>query len=367
MNKKVSDLKNGLIGVLILALGVFTLGKISQAEGMAPEIPAGLSVSPNSNSELNLSWTAATDSDTPSSQLTYLVFRDGTQVATTTAGSISYADTALTAGTSYSYTLIAVDPEGNQSAATTAVSGSTNYGDIPDAPINLTATPMSPNEIHLMWNAASTSTTTLISEYQIYRNGTKVASSSTTSYHDLGLSPSTAYNYSVTAKTQGGNTSVMSQTVNATTLGESTPPAPTSTPVNLAGWIAIPLSVYNSVWNASSTPAGTGTPITYDAHNYPMWNGHYITCEGFIDDDPAHHTTNPNDTDPAHNVGKNCPGGAPKQPTINQWNMWNMMQQDNNWQGIMPLKFWMHGDNGMAEWVVIPLTKQSLTKLYNAM
>ncbi len=373
MNKTTNRAKNSIIAALILALGAFTFGRISLAVGAPPQTPTDLSVSPASNTEMNLSWTAATDPDTSASNLTYLVYRDGIQVATTTAGSISYADTALNEGTNYSYTLIAVDPEGNQSSATTDVAGSTYYGEIPAAPANLTATPMSSSEIHLAWDAAATtSTSTLVSEYQIYRGGTKVATSSLASYHDTGLLPSTMYSYTVTAKTQGGNTSVMSAIVNATTLASSTPetpPAgePTTTPMNISGWIAIPLSVYNSVWNASSTPAGSSTPITYDAHNYPMWNGHYITCEGFIDDDMAHHTTLSTDTDPAHNIGKNCPGGAPQQPAINQWNMWNMMQHDNNWQGVMPLKFWMHDNTSLSEWVVIPLTKESLGKLYNRM
>ena len=371
MAKSTSHLKNMVIVALIFALGAFTFGRISWAVGSPPESPTGLSVSPNSNTEMNLSWTAATDTDTSSSQLTYLVFRDGTQVATTTAGSVSFADTGLNAGTGYSYTLIAQDPDGNQSAATTAVTASTNYGEVPAVPLNLTAVPVSSSEIDLTWDASTTtSTSTIISEYQIYRDGVKIATSTALSFQNTGLSPSTAYAYAVVAKTQGGNVSVMSESVNATTLAESggTPtPTPTTTPISLSGWMAIPLSIYNSVWNATSTPGSTSTPITYDSHGYPMWNGHYVTCEGFIDDDPAHHTTNPNDTDPAHNLGKNCPGGAPKQPTINQWNMWNMAQNDNNWQNVMPLKFWMHDNNNLSEWVVIPLTNENIGKLYNAM
>jgi len=45
-------------------------------------------------------------------------------------------------------------------------------------------------------------------------------------------------------------------------------------------------------------------------NGYPTLNGNFVDCDGNIDADPSHHTTNPNDTDPGHHLGQNCPAGS---------------------------------------------------------
>lgn len=70
----------------------------------------------------------------------------------------------------------------------------------PSAPANLSASPVSPSEIDLSWKA-STAGTYAIAGYHIYVNGasTPIASVTTTSYQNTGLSANTAYSYTVTA------------------------------------------------------------------------------------------------------------------------------------------------------------------------
>ena len=85
-----------------------------------PSVPAGLSATAVSSTQINLSWTASTDNVGVTG---YDVFRNGTQVGTTTT--TSYQDTGLTAGTTYSYTVAAYDAAGNVSAQSTAASATT--------------------------------------------------------------------------------------------------------------------------------------------------------------------------------------------------------------------------------------------------
>ena len=72
-----------------------------------------------SASEIDLSWTAATDL---AGVAGYKIFRDGgtTPIGTVTTGT-TFADTGLAASSTHHYTLVAFDAVGNQSAPSTAV------------------------------------------------------------------------------------------------------------------------------------------------------------------------------------------------------------------------------------------------------
>ena len=86
----------------------------------APSTPGGLSGTAASSSQVNLSWNASTDNVGVTG---YTIFRNGTQVGTSTG--TSYSDTGLTASTAYSYTVKARDAAGNVSAASSGVSVTT--------------------------------------------------------------------------------------------------------------------------------------------------------------------------------------------------------------------------------------------------
>ncbi|MFD4762197.1 glycoside hydrolase family 6 protein [Streptomyces sp. NPDC058439] len=89
----------------------------------APTVPTGLKVTGKTSGSVSLSWTASTD-DTGVSA--YDVYRAGTKVGS--SASTSYTDTGLTASTTYSYTVRARDAAGNVSAASAAVSATTDQG-----------------------------------------------------------------------------------------------------------------------------------------------------------------------------------------------------------------------------------------------
>lgn len=95
-----------------------------------PSVPTGLTATAASSSQINLSWTASTDNVRVDG---YYVYRNGgvTPIATTSA--TAYADTGLTASTTYGYVVAAFDPSGNVSATTSPASATTLAGAQPPA------------------------------------------------------------------------------------------------------------------------------------------------------------------------------------------------------------------------------------------
>lgn len=85
---------------------------------------------------------------------------------------------------------------------------------IPTAPTGLAGTTISSVSLTFSLNSAATS-------YNIYRNGSKVASTNSNSYIDSGLSANTTYTYTVTAGNNSGE-SPQSSAVNATLCGPPT-------------------------------------------------------------------------------------------------------------------------------------------------
>lgn len=85
-----------------------------------PSVPTGLTATPLSSSQINLSWNASSDNVGVAG---YRLYRDGLLLASTT--SIFYSDTILSPTTSYSYRLAAFDTAGNQSAQCNAVTAQT--------------------------------------------------------------------------------------------------------------------------------------------------------------------------------------------------------------------------------------------------
>ncbi|MFF6958696.1 PHB depolymerase family esterase [Streptomyces sp. NPDC008317] len=79
--------------------------------------PTGLKVTGTTDTTASLSWAAVTGA------ASYTVYRAGTKVGTST--SAAYTDSGLTAGTSYAYTVAAVDSAGTVGAASGAVTATT--------------------------------------------------------------------------------------------------------------------------------------------------------------------------------------------------------------------------------------------------
>ncbi|GGQ27518.1 hypothetical protein GCM10010266_58590 [Streptomyces griseomycini] len=87
-----------------------------QGTGALPA-PTGLTVTGTTDTTASLSWKAVPDA------ASYIVHRGGTKVGTTT--STSYTDTGLATGTTYSYTVAAVDSAGAAGAVSSAAAATT--------------------------------------------------------------------------------------------------------------------------------------------------------------------------------------------------------------------------------------------------
>jgi hypothetical protein len=125
----------------------------------------------------------------------------------------------------------------------------------PNTPTNVVATAASATEIDLSWSASSNATS-----YAVYRSGSQLATTATTSYDDLTVAPNTEYCYTIVGVNSGGN-SAPSTPACATT---PTAPAP-STPTNVVA-IAEATNEINVTWSASTGAAAYivergGTPV----------------------------------------------------------------------------------------------------------
>lgn len=86
----------------------------------------------------------------------------------------------------------------------------------PSVPANLAATAVSQSQINLSWSASTDDTG--VTNYLIYRDGSLVATlGNVTSYADTGLTPSTLYSYTVSARDAATNESAQSSSASATT------------------------------------------------------------------------------------------------------------------------------------------------------
>lgn len=122
----------------------------------------------------------------------------------------------------------------------------------PSAPSNVVASGTSSTQIDVSWQASTDNVA--VAGYNIYRNGTKVTNVTGLKYSDTGLTPETAYSYSVEAYDAAGNKSTMSSLATASTLKSPDQTDP-STPSSLTATAKSPTQVALS-WKASSDNVG---------------------------------------------------------------------------------------------------------------
>jgi chitodextrinase len=123
------------------------------ADTTPPSIPVGVAATANGPTQIDLSWSPS--SDPGAGVAGYTVYRNGSPVGTPTG--TSFADAGLTANTTYSYTVDAVDTSNNHSAQSSPPVTATTDQDttVPTAPATLTATAVSAARIDLAWSAST--------------------------------------------------------------------------------------------------------------------------------------------------------------------------------------------------------------------
>src|SRR5262249_28387736 len=158
--------------------------------------------------QVNLSWGAATDNVGVTGYQIERCQGSGcsnfAQIATTS--NTTFNNTGLTASTSYSYRVRAVDAANNTGAYSNTSSATTlaNGGDTtpPSPPGSLSGRAAGSTQINLGWGAASDNVG--VTGYLIERcqgagcsNFAQIATTSNTSYNNTGLTASTSYSYRV--------------------------------------------------------------------------------------------------------------------------------------------------------------------------
>src|SRR2546427_1321114 len=120
------------------------------ADTQAPSSPTNLAATAVSSSQIDLSWSPATDNVGVTG---YRVYRNGTLVASPTGTSVSIV--GLSASTTYSFTVSAVDAAGNASALSAPLSATTpgTGGAVPPStPTGLGASAVTPISLTLSWS-----------------------------------------------------------------------------------------------------------------------------------------------------------------------------------------------------------------------
>jgi serine protease len=226
----------------------------TQAAPAPPAAPTNLAATAASSSQINLTWTDASNDETG-----FRIERcqgagcsSFTQIATVGAGVQTYSNTGLAASTSYGYRVRAYNANGNSGYSNTA-SAATQTAPVPAAPANLAATAASSSQISLTWTDASNNET----GFRIERcqgagcsSFTQIATvgAGVQTYSNTGLAASTSYGYRVRAYNANGN-SGYSNTASATTQA---PPALPAAPSNLAA-AAASRSQINLTWADNSS------------------------------------------------------------------------------------------------------------------
>jgi chitodextrinase len=168
----------------------------------------------------------------------------------------------LVCNTSYTLAVDAYDSAGNNSAPAVVMVSTTGCPDTtpPSAPSGLAASNVTQTGLTLTWNASNDNVGVMA--YDVYRNGTKIATVTTTSTAPTGLACGTSYTFGVVARDAAGNSSPQSslQAVTTSCTPSSIPPA---TARDLAYW---PFTS-TSPWNY---PIGSGA--LYAPETSPLYN-----------------------------------------------------------------------------------------------
>jgi glucose/arabinose dehydrogenase len=184
------------------------------ADTSPPTTPSGVRLTDLACRSANLFWNASSDDV---GVAFYDIYRDG-QLLTTVNGNVLTAALTLVPGANWGIYVNARDAAGNVSQASTSL-----QTQVPQCQVD-TQAPTTPGNLQgsvtgtsaaLTWSAATDNIA--VAGYDVYRNDLKVGTTPATNYVDTGLSPTTAYQYSVAARDAQNNVSPRSTILSLTT------------------------------------------------------------------------------------------------------------------------------------------------------
>jgi chitodextrinase len=176
--------------------------------------PTNLLVTAVTDTSVSLSW------DAVASATGFNVYRNGVKTTGSPVAVTSVTDTGLSAGTTYTYAVKAIDSAGAEGAATNPVNATTTGTPVIQAPTNVRIGAVSASSVTLSWTGAAGA-----SGYGVFRAaaaGGPYAKANAnlitgTTFTDAGLTGSTTYFYVVRSEDSAGGQSVPSPEVSATT------------------------------------------------------------------------------------------------------------------------------------------------------
>ena len=197
---------------------------VTTAAGPAarPAAPSGLTVGARTGSTVGLSWSAQPGPDPAAG---YAVYDGGTRVARTAGTAVTV--NGLWRDTAHQFTVTAVDAAGNESATSVPAATTTLPCDpVLPAPIQLTATAMSPSAVALSWVS-----TVEASSFTVYAAGptgpVPVVTLPTPSAMVTGLASGSTVGYTVVAQVPAcGSTPASAPVTARTPAGPAARPSP---------------------------------------------------------------------------------------------------------------------------------------------
>ena len=246
------------------------------ADTTPPSQVAGLGATTVNSSQIDLSWTA---NPVPDGVDHYNVYRGttagfpvtpGTTPTLATPTTNTYSDTGLTGSTTYYYKVAAVDAAGNigtlstESSATTSATPDTTP---PSQVAGLAATTVNSSQIDLSWTANPVPDG--VDHYNVYRGTTAgfpvtpgttptLATPTTNTYSNTGLTGSTTYYYKVAAVDAAGNIGTLSTESSATTSAAPDTTIPNVAITSPTTGSTLPPGNITVTGTASDNPGGSG-------------------------------------------------------------------------------------------------------------
>ena len=264
------------------------------ADTQTPTAPAGVVATSRTATSIALSWSPASDNVGVAG---YGLFRGGVQQDTTTGTTGIYS--GLTCNTNYTLAVDAYDAAGNRSAKTTLMVSTTACPDTtpPSQPTGLAVSNVSQTGLTLSWTPSTDNVG--VSQYDVYKGGSKVATVSSASNALTGLTCATSYSLGVVARDAAGNSSAQAATTGTTSA--CTTPTPTT------GW------AFCANENQQCTFAGT-KEVQYGANGTfttPRTFSSPVLCANSVFGDPLNGVVKRCEFRDVSSTGSPAPAPAP--------------------------------------------------------
>lgn len=219
-------------------------------DDQAPTTPGGVTAVASGSATINIAWTASNDLPNPGGSGVdgYQIYRNNSTTPTyTVTDGTSFADSNVTAGTTYTYTVRAVDQKGNVSAPSNVVSATPvvnpNCQGSPSAPTGLAIDSTTLTSVTFHWEPSTPSADCAVAGYRIF-SGTNLVGTVTdgTSFSATALEPNTVYAFTVVAFDDGAHASQASTVLSVTTPADTdapTAPGSATATVSSAGQVTL--------------------------------------------------------------------------------------------------------------------------------